>query len=434
MNRRELLQTGLFYLPATVGGLLIPGCGGSGTSTPNGPPNPPPCPMGSFAKGLSFASKQRLNGISAAPQSPTPSTVTLPSYFNLADTALMAQYGWPQLVPPIGNQGQQGSCVAWGVGYAMSSFLSAISGASSPTSPGGAASPADLYAKLLALEGNPCGNGTLVADALNILIVEGVASLAEVPYSDMGCSVPTSFNAFSVDGYSVLDPTDTNALKQYLYSFSVIPLAIVVYPDFERIAGPVVYTPSDTSCSLGGHCVALVGWDDSRNAFRIMNSWGTSWGDNGFAWIAYDAFPQLVQEAYGAYGGNNLFFHVSSLVSGSVTTTGSVAFASATASGWATPANTSTPFSVALTFVLSGPLNVSSVQIAYTGPGTGNTLALVNQSVQQWAKAMAFAVPLTSTQDAAITSSGIFDFTVTGTSASGERITTTCQATLAILR
>lgn len=45
----------------------------------------------------------------------------------------------------------------------------------------------------------------------------------------------------------------------------------------------------------GGHEMTIIGFDDvhlnangSRGAFRIMNSWGTSWADGGFAWLGYD--------------------------------------------------------------------------------------------------------------------------------------------------
>ncbi|MCL2102000.1 MAG: hypothetical protein FWH22_09850, partial [Fibromonadales bacterium] len=38
------------------------------------------------------------------------------------------------------------------------------------------------------------------------------------------------------------------------------------------------------------HAMVLVGYDDSKNAFRVLNSWGTSWGDRGSIWIDYDFF------------------------------------------------------------------------------------------------------------------------------------------------
>jgi len=52
----------------------------------------------------------------------------------------------------------------------------------------------------------------------------------------------------------------------------------------------------DDSCGgvLGGHAVAIVGYDDSKQAFKIANSWGTGWGVNGYGWISY----QLFQDAH----------------------------------------------------------------------------------------------------------------------------------------
>ncbi len=36
------------------------------------------------------------------------------------------------------------------------------------------------------------------------------------------------------------------------------------------------------------HVIQIIGWDDTQGAWRIKNSWGTNWGEQGFAWIAYD--------------------------------------------------------------------------------------------------------------------------------------------------
>jgi Papain family cysteine protease len=35
------------------------------------------------------------------------------------------------------------------------------------------------------------------------------------------------------------------------------------------------------------HVVLLIGWDDSKQAWLIKNSYGNEWGENGFAWIKY---------------------------------------------------------------------------------------------------------------------------------------------------
>jgi C1A family cysteine protease len=36
------------------------------------------------------------------------------------------------------------------------------------------------------------------------------------------------------------------------------------------------------------HAVLLVGWDDTRKAWKIKNSWGAQrWGDQGYGWVAW---------------------------------------------------------------------------------------------------------------------------------------------------
>jgi C1A family cysteine protease/TolA-binding protein len=37
------------------------------------------------------------------------------------------------------------------------------------------------------------------------------------------------------------------------------------------------------------HAVAIVGWDDARKAWHVRNSWGESWGEDGYMWIKYGA-------------------------------------------------------------------------------------------------------------------------------------------------
>ena len=66
-----------------------------------------------------------------------------------------------------------------------------------------------------------------------------------------------------------------------------------------RMSGDIPYPPRSAK-QQGGHAISIVGYDDDRviqgdmqgsprttGAFKIRNSWGTSWGDGGYGWLPY---------------------------------------------------------------------------------------------------------------------------------------------------
>lgn len=55
---------------------------------------------------------------------------------------------------------------------------------------------------------------------------------------------------------------------------------------FLKIEGPLA----------GGHCVWVRGYNRPRDAYRIQNSWGSSWSQNGQAWIRSADMARLIAE------------------------------------------------------------------------------------------------------------------------------------------
>lgn len=53
----------------------------------------------------------------------------------------------------------------------------------------------------------------------------------------------------------------------------------------------------------GGHAVLIVGWDPSRTAFLIENSWGSGWGDDGFCLVDAEVVAGLTAYDLVAYSG-----------------------------------------------------------------------------------------------------------------------------------
>ncbi len=75
-------------------------------------------------------------------------------------------------------------------------------------------------------------------------------------------------------------------LKSALVTHGPLAVAVRVTPAFQAYTSGV-FNQNDTGWI--NHGVVIVGWDDSKGAWRIRNSWGTGWGDNGYMWIKYGA-------------------------------------------------------------------------------------------------------------------------------------------------
>jgi C1A family cysteine protease len=61
-----------------------------------------------------------------------------------------------------------------------------------------------------------------------------------------------------------------------------------VYESFDNIgSNGIMPMPKTNEDILGGHAVLAVGYDDNKQMFKIRNSWGKSWGAQGYFWMPY---------------------------------------------------------------------------------------------------------------------------------------------------
>jgi len=65
--------------------------------------------------------------------------------------------------------------------------------------------------------------------------------------------------------------------------------------------------------SYFGHLVAVVGYDDNLQAFKMINSWGSQFGDNGYFYMGYDWFFNVNWISWNCYFLEEDFSHVPEL-------------------------------------------------------------------------------------------------------------------------
>jgi len=236
-------------------------------------------------------------------------------------------------MPPVKSQGSQGSCSAWAAGYYYKTYQEGVQHTWDSTDLNDTAnqrSPAYLYNQRLVRMQDPNVDEAIAkcnldlgwnyGGAMAVLSQQGVDSLSGFPYDQNdACTQPNTSQRAAARPYRSADygaffvnsgdegtyNNDIAPLKAHLDSGDAFVISIPIYYDFYKITGTDCdFSASDvvTETYVGGHGVAVVGYDDNHigdtGYFKIINSWGTTWCYSGYGWLSYDFVQQYVREAW----------------------------------------------------------------------------------------------------------------------------------------
>lgn len=98
-----------------------------------------------------------------------------------------------------------------------------------------------------------------------------------------------------------LHPNDMEELKTVIAKGQDIWFAMYVGRSFHRVRGANAIVPDDDyRFAPSGHAMVLSGYRTQANGtyFLIHNSWGTDWGDGGYAWIHERTLQRNLRSAY----------------------------------------------------------------------------------------------------------------------------------------
>lgn len=209
-------------------------------------------------------------------------------------------------MPPVLNQGSEGSCVAFASVYVRSGEWFNKSGATTYSYASNIFSPEFIYNQIKV---GDCSAGSSPTDALTLLQNKGVCTWDMMPYSYAnGCSLmPTSAQTRDAANYKIRSSarvvnSDQAAIKTLLAQKRPLMITISVDQGFYYARTGFIWS-SFSGSFYGGHALTLCGYDDSKNAYKVINSWGTGWGDAGYSWIDYNFFPNC--SGYNVYVMNN---------------------------------------------------------------------------------------------------------------------------------
>ncbi len=211
------------------------------------------------------------------------------------------------------HQGEILSCTGWAVGYGALSILHAVKNNwkdSIEKIKNNAFSALFIYNQIW--KGNCVYSGSNIMDAGKLLIEKGDIAAKEFDKFKNRCDkLPKveelkQAEKFKIQTFEKLFNKEESSLdKIYKTKASLsrklpVVIGITIKKNFKLLKpGNTFWNPliGDTTFA-DQHAMTVIGFDDDKGAFELMNSWGTEWANGGFVWIKYTDFAEYTKQAY----------------------------------------------------------------------------------------------------------------------------------------
>lgn len=199
--------------------------------------------------------------------------------------------------PPVGDQGREGSCTAWALGYCAVGVLGYERFKDDWERQGRSASFVFNATQANGAYSSACSEGAYLGRVMGFVAENGVCSLELMPYNEGDCGIRPSDQAkddaihYRVK-YATIDGSNPEEFRNAIASGHPVVISIPMTPEFRKTwfwGRDWVEDPDKTSNSW--HAVCVIGYDDTREAYSpgadddrykgrliVQNSWGHQGG------------------------------------------------------------------------------------------------------------------------------------------------------------
>lgn len=215
--------------------------------------------------------------------------------------------------PTAGNQGEKATTVAYATAYYLRTILEnqALNSKESEAVNANRLSPDYLYQRCKSTDDTDCKNGISLESALGMLRTEGVPRLQTA--GPMGCNQSASNTAIrEAANYRIADYkplfgakdsklNKLRLLRKTLAEGTPVVIEFMAPESFTLAKKAWTRVVNETvETAPYGLALCVIGYDDNQfgGAFRVVNSWGREWGDNGKCWISYADMPTFTTGAF----------------------------------------------------------------------------------------------------------------------------------------
>lgn len=200
-----------------------------------------------------------------------------------------------RLLPPVRDQGQRGTCVAFAVTAAHEAERAGSHGAVEDLS------EEALFWGCKVVDGN-WSSGTRFASAATALSTTGQPLASTWPYdADRAVGVAYAPPTLPDESWFTANlralAVDLDAIRAELYGGRPVILGIVVLDRFFFPgADGRIDAPDVSAKARGRHAVLAAGYD--AGAVLVRNSWSSDWGLDGYGWLSNDYVKAHVREVW----------------------------------------------------------------------------------------------------------------------------------------
>jgi len=206
------------------------------------------------------------------------------------------------VISAVKNQGQCGSCWAFGATEQIEAYTAIASGSLVELS---AQQVTSCAPNTLNCGGNGGCAGSTPPLAYSYIQLFGQVSEADYPYvsgtttndEDCGYDLASLNPVASITGYNNLPANDQDAIMAHLANVGPLGISVAANTFKDYHGGVFSGCPYDQNIQLN-HAVQLVGYGSDFSPagvvdyWLVRNSWGESWGENGYIRILREANPQ----------------------------------------------------------------------------------------------------------------------------------------------
>jgi len=187
-------------------------------------------------------------------------------------------------VTPVKNQGQCGSCWSFSATGALEGMNFLKTGKLISLSEQNLVDCASNY------NNNGCSGGLTYQAFQYVADNKGIETEEAYPYEteDDTCKFDASKVGATCHGYKIIPQADEHALKEAVATIGPISIAIDAGQDSFRLYSDGVYFDEKCSSITHNHAVLVVGYgtENGNDYWLVKNSWGPSWGIQGYIKMA----------------------------------------------------------------------------------------------------------------------------------------------------